>query len=103
MLQRTPTPDADHDDNGTPGDGSDDSISGTWSLGAAARNVTTGSGDFALERWTSITHTMDATPDSATPNADGGLPVIGWKAADAKVPVRIPSSLLKTPISARAR
>jgi hypothetical protein len=62
------------DDGGTPDDGSDDTIGGTFIIDAAARNVTTGNEDFALERWTSITHTMQATPvTSATPNPGGGF------------------------------
>lgn len=80
--QRTPvTGTLTIDDAGTPADGSDDTISGTLVLGAAARNVTTGNNDFALERWTSITHTMAPTPVSfATPNPGGGFTyIIGSK------------------------
>jgi hypothetical protein len=73
--QRTPvTGTLTIDDAGTPTDGSDDTIAGTLVLGEAARNVTTGNNDYALERWTSITHTMAATPvDSATANPGGGF------------------------------
>jgi hypothetical protein len=80
--QRTPvTGTLTIDDGGTPNDGSDDTISGTLVLGEAARNVTTGNNDYALERWSSITHTMAATPvNFATANPGGGFTyIIGSK------------------------
>jgi hypothetical protein len=65
------------DDNGTPADGTDDTISATWIIGAAVFNVSTGNGDKALERWDSMTQVMDATPvNAATPQSGGGFEYI---------------------------
>ncbi|MGI9344069.1 MAG: hypothetical protein ACR2QV_14630 [Gammaproteobacteria bacterium] len=61
------------DDNDTPGDGSDDSLSGTLIIGAGERSVTTSDGN-ALETFSSITHTIPArVVDSAATNAAGGF------------------------------
>jgi len=60
------------EDNNTPGNGGDDSISGTLIIGAGERAVSTSNGN-ALESFSSVTHTIPArVVDHATPNAEGG-------------------------------
>ena len=61
------------EDNNSPGSGADDSISGTFTIGAGERGVSTSDGK-AVERWDSITHTIPSkVVDSATPNGMGGF------------------------------
>jgi hypothetical protein len=60
------------EDNNTPGNGGDDSMSGTLVIGAGERSVTTFEGN-ALESFSSVTHTIPVrVVDSAAPNAQGG-------------------------------
>jgi hypothetical protein len=58
------------DDNGTAGDATDDIISGTFSFGPMARNVATGQFTRAVQRWTSMDHTI--TPIAVNPTATIG-------------------------------
>jgi hypothetical protein len=74
----------DIDDNGTPGDGSDDrvqlnfSIQGPTDTTGVVRNLLTGQFTQAIEQWQSLDHTMLAPypVDQAIPNADGGYDYI---------------------------
>ena len=60
------------EDNNTPGDGGDDSISGTLVIGAGERAVSTSDGN-ALESFSSVTHNIPVkVVDSAAVNALGG-------------------------------
>jgi hypothetical protein len=60
------------EDNNTPGNGGDDSISGTLVIGAGERAVSTSDGN-ALESFSSVTHTIPVrVVDSAALNAQGG-------------------------------
>jgi hypothetical protein len=77
------------DDNGTPADGTDDKISGTFSFGAIDRWVSTGQGDQALERWTSWDHTLAPTNvNFATAQPGGGFEyVIGVRGKPTPAPL----------------
>jgi hypothetical protein len=56
------------------GSGAGATIGGTIVVGAAVRNIATGQATRAVQGWTSITHTLAATPvDSAVANGDGGF------------------------------
>lgn len=80
----------DINDNGTPGDGSDDqvllnfSVQGPTATTGVVRNILTGQSTQAIEQWQSLDHTM-AEPyqvDQAIPNAAGGFDyVIGSRGA----------------------
>jgi len=64
------------DDSGTPGDATDDIISGTFSIGTMARNIATGQFTRAIERWTSMDHVIAPTavnPTATIPNGNGGI------------------------------
>lgn len=82
------------DDNGTPDDGSDDLISGTFAFGAAVFNASTGQGRRALERWDSWTHTMAPTPvTTAVAQVGGGFEyVIGLRGKPTPNPLFIAGS-----------
>ena len=64
------------DDNGTPGDPTDDIVSGSFTIGALARNVPTGQFTRAVQQWTSMDNTIVPTPVNPTatvPNGAGGV------------------------------
>ena len=64
------------DDNGTPGDPTDDIVSGSFTIGALARNVPTGQFTRAVQQWDTMDHTIEPTPVNPTAtvaNADGGV------------------------------
>lgn len=62
------------DDQGTPGDGTDDVIGGTIEFGAFDRNVATGVSARVIESMDRLTHRIGASNVSAaTPNAGGGF------------------------------
>jgi hypothetical protein len=71
------------DDRGTPGDPTDDRLSAAFSIGTMARNIATGQFTRAVQRWTSMNHTMLATPVNpleTVANASGGVDyVIGTR------------------------
>jgi hypothetical protein len=77
------------DDNGTPANGADDKISGTFSFGAADHWASTGNGDQALERWDAWNHTMaPTTVSSATALPGGGFEyVIGVRGKPTPAPL----------------
>jgi hypothetical protein len=79
------------DDNGTPADGTDDKISGTFSFGATDRWASTGQGDQALERWTSWDHTLaPTTVNFATAQPGGGFEyVIGVRGKPTPAPLSL--------------
>ena len=63
-------------DNGTAGDPTDDLISASFVIGNMARNVQTGQNSRAVQRWTTMTHTMAPKAVNATAtvaNAAGGV------------------------------
>jgi hypothetical protein len=67
------------DDNGTPGDATDDIISGTMTIGAMARNIATGQFTRAVEAWTTMDHVIAATavnPTATIGNGAGGIDYI---------------------------
>jgi hypothetical protein len=74
----------DIDDNGTPADGSDDTVLLTFSIqgptptAGIVRNFTTGQSTVALQRWRSLDQTMAAPypVDQAVPNMSGGFDYI---------------------------
>ncbi len=53
-------------DNDSPGDPTDDRISASFSIGAAARNIATGQSTRAVQRWATMDHDMASTPVNAT-------------------------------------
>ena len=64
------------DDNGTPGDATDDIISGTLTIGAMARNIATGQFTRAIETWTTMDHVIAPTavnPTATIGNGNGGI------------------------------
>lgn len=64
------------DNSGTPDDPTDDVLSGSFSIGALARNLQTGQFTRAVQRWNTMDHVIAATPvnpDVTVPNADGGV------------------------------
>ncbi len=64
------------DDNGTPGDATDDIVSGTFTIGALARNIPTGRTTRAVQQWTTMDNVITATPVNPTftvANAAGGV------------------------------
>jgi len=61
-------------DNQTPGDASDDKISGAFTIGQMARNQATGATTRAVQRWTAMDHVMaEVTVSSATSDGSGGV------------------------------
>lgn len=82
------------DDNGTPDDGSDDLISGTFAFGSAVFNASTGQGRRAVERWDTWTHTMAPTPvTTALAQGGGGFEyVIGSRGKPTPNPLFIAGS-----------
>ncbi|MEO8444907.1 MAG: Ig-like domain-containing protein [Gammaproteobacteria bacterium] len=71
------------DDNGTPGDPTDDLLSSTFTIGNMARNIATGQTTRAIQRWTTMDHVMAPTAVNATAtvaNGAGGVDyVIGTR------------------------
>lgn len=69
------------DDNGTPADGSDDTIWMEFTLGSAARSVQTGQFTRAIQRWATMVNSMPTSGgnpvpigvSSATANGNGGF------------------------------
>ncbi len=64
------------DDNGTPANPDDDVVSAQFSIGAMARNVSTGASTRAVQRWATMDHVMAPTPVNAAAtvaNGDGGV------------------------------
>ncbi len=64
------------DDNGTPGNPTDDQISASFSIGAMARSLATGQSSRVVQRWTTMNHTMSATAVNAlatVANGSGGV------------------------------
>jgi hypothetical protein len=64
------------DDNGTPGDATDDIIGGTFSIGAMARNIATGQFTRVIETWTTMDHVIAPTavnPTATITNGAGGI------------------------------
>ncbi len=60
------------DDNGTPGDPTDDIVSGSFTIGALARNVPTGQFTRAVQQWTTMDNTLVPTPVNATATVANG-------------------------------
>ena len=63
-------------DSNTPGDSTDDILSGTFTIGALARNIATGRTTRAVQQWTTMDNVIVATPVSPTftvANAAGGV------------------------------
>ncbi len=60
------------DDNGTPGDPTDDLVRAEFSIGAMARNIATGQSTRAVQRWTTMDHVIAATPVNATATVANG-------------------------------
>ena len=60
------------DDNGTPGDPTDDIVSGSFTIGALARNVPTGQFTRAVQQWTAMENTIVPTPVNPTATVANG-------------------------------
>ncbi len=60
------------DDNGTPGDPTDDIVSGSFTIGALARNVPTGQFTRAVQQWTTMDNTIVPTPVNPTATVANG-------------------------------
>jgi len=89
-------------DNDTPSDPTDDLVSGAFSIGAMARNFSTGQSSRALQRWTSMDHVMAATAVNAAAtvaNDAGGVDyVIGSRGFPARLCNRAdPADCFSTP------
>lgn len=83
------------DDGGTPADGSDDTISAHWVLGAAAFNVQSNVSDRVVERWDAWVHDMPATPvDAAVAQPGGGF---AYRIGTRGTPTPAPLSALGNP------
>ncbi len=60
------------DDNSTPADPTDDIVSGTFTIGALARNVPTGQFTRAVQQWTTMDNIIIATPVNPTATVANG-------------------------------
>jgi len=60
------------DDNGTPGDPTDDIVSGSFIISALARNVSTGQLTRAIQKWTTMDNTIIPTPVNPTATVANG-------------------------------